>query len=269
MSLPTSDSSAAPARRLRLPKPTWGRSLAVIGVSLLIIVTSFVLWAGTPQGTLMPEVAASLEDDALIDVSSGSYIGFMPQGQAPRVGYVLYPGGRVQAEAYAPLARAIAERGYFVAIVYAPLNLAFFNTGAAQAVIDAQPQIEAWAVGGHSLGGVASSLFVAGRPAKVRGLVVMASFPADDALASREDLRAVSIYGTQDGLAEVENILASAKALPPGTQFVALEGGNHGQFGWYGDQPGDKPASISRQEQQAQIVEATVDLLAQLAEELP
>jgi len=250
----------------RLPKPTWGRSLAVIAASLLIIATSFVLWASTPQGALMPEVAAALQDDALIDVSTEGYILFRPQGQTPTVGYVLYPGGRVQAEAYAPLARAIAERGYLVAIVYAPLNLAFFNTGAAQAVIDDHPQIAVWAVGGHSLGGVASSLFAAGRPDKVRGLVIMASFPANDALAGRDDLRVVSIYGTEDGLASADNILASAKDLPQGTQFVALQGGNHGQFGWYGDQPGDRPATLSREQQQAQIVEATVALLQALAD---
>ncbi|MCS6835904.1 MAG: alpha/beta hydrolase [Anaerolineae bacterium] len=249
---------------LRLPRPTWGRSFAIIGVSSLIVAISFVLWANTPQGALMPEVAAALQDDPLVDVSAADYLLFMPQGQTPTVGYVLYPGGRVQAEAYAPLARAIAERGYLVAIVYVPLNLAFFNVGAAQAVIDDHPEIVAWAVGGHSLGGVASSLFAAGQPDKVRGLVIMASYPANNALANRDDLRVVSIYGTEDGLAKPEDILASAKDLPPGAQFVALEGGNHSQFGWYGDQPGDKPAALSRQEQQARIVEATVDLLTQL-----
>lgn len=251
---------------VRLPKPTWGRSLVIVGVSLLIVIGSFVLWASTPQGALMPQVATALQDDALIDVSIEDYILFTPQGQTPTVGYVLYPGGRVQAEAYAPLARAIAERGYLVAIVYAPLNLAFFNIGAAQAVIDAHPAIEAWAVGGHSLGGVASSLFVAGRPDKVRGLVIMASYPANNALAERDDLRVLSIYGTEDGLANPDSILASVKNLPPGTQLVAVRGGNHGQFGWYGDQLGDKPAALSREEQQAQIVEATVALLAQLSD---
>jgi hypothetical protein len=35
---------------------------------------------------------------------------------------------------------------------------------------------------------------------------------------------------------------------------VRIEGGNHSQFGWYGFQPGDRWASISREEQQAVVV---------------
>jgi len=45
---------------------------------------------------------------------------------------------------------------------------------------------------------------------------------------------------------------------------VAIEGGNHAQFGWYGPQAGDNPATISREAQQEQIIEATVELLALL-----
>ncbi|HUV28166.1 MAG TPA: alpha/beta hydrolase, partial [Anaerolineales bacterium] len=33
--------------------------------------------------------------------------------------------------------------------------------------------------------------------------------------------------------------------------------GNHAQFGWYGDQAGDNPASISREKQQQRIIEST------------
>jgi hypothetical protein len=43
--------------------------------------------------------------------------------------------------------------------------------------------------------------------------------------------------------------------------WVEIVGGNHAQFGWYGDQQGDNPATISREEQQAQTVAATVALL--------
>jgi len=40
-----------------------------------------------------------------------------------------------------------------------------------------------------------------------------------------------------------------------------MAGGNHAQFGWYGPQPGDGTAGISRAEQQAQIIDATVAFL--------
>ena len=42
---------------------------------------------------------------------------------------------------------------------------------------------------------------------------------------------------------------------------VEIEGGNHAQFGNYGPQKGDLPATISAQDQQAQTVEAIANFL--------
>ena len=44
---------------------------------------------------------------------------------------------------------------------------------------------------------------------------------------------------------------------------VEIEGGNHAQFGNYGPQKEDMPATISAEEQQAQTVEAISDFIAQ------
>jgi hypothetical protein len=73
-----------------------------------------------------------------------------------------------------------------------------------------------------------------------------------------------SISGTRDGLATPDKIAASRTLLPPETLWVAMEGGNHAQFGWYGLQPGDNGATISREEQQEQLVAATRTLLLRL-----
>jgi hypothetical protein len=70
-----------------------------------------------------------------------------------------------------------------------------------------------------------------------------------------------SIYGTLDGVALPETVLASEPLLPANTIWTAIEGGNHAQFGWYGPQEGDNPATISREEQQSQVVEATLEIL--------
>jgi hypothetical protein len=43
---------------------------------------------------------------------------------------------------------------------------------------------------------------------------------------------------------------------------VPIEGGNHAQMGWYGPQPGDGMATISREDQQQQVVAATAELLS-------
>jgi pimeloyl-ACP methyl ester carboxylesterase len=91
-------------------------------------------------------------------------------------------------------------------------------------------------------------------------------FPGAE-LQERSDLSVVSIYGTRDGLLAPEDAQAAAAELPEDTSFTAIEGGNHGQFGWYGDQSGDNPAELSRADQQAAIVAAAVDLLRHISRE--
>jgi hypothetical protein len=54
--------------------------------------------------------------------------------------------------------------------------------------------------------------------------------------------------------------------LPPTTTYVAIEGGNHAGFGWYGPQAGDNPATISVAVQSRQIQLATIALLDQVAD---
>lgn len=246
-----------------LLKPTWTKSLTVIAVSLAIVVTSFVLWA-TSTNPIMPEAEQALVSDETVTVNRANYIEFISENTQPERGLILYPGGRVQAEAYAPIARAIAEEGYHVAIVYAPLNLAFFGFNAATAVIEDNPHITSWAVGGHSLGGVAASLYAEQNPGKVDGLIIMASYPANNALRERDDLAVTSIYATLDGLALPEDIRNSVNDLPANTVLVAIEGGNHAYFGYYGEQRGDNPATITRDEFMAQLVPAITDLLERM-----
>jgi hypothetical protein len=238
--------------------------MAVVAVVAVVALSGFVVWASSTN-PLMPQAVAALNDTDLVDVIEGRYISFEPRGQAPTVGYIFYPGGRVDYRAYAPYAQAIAAEGYLVVIVPAPLNLAFFNINAAAAVIADYPHIETWAVAGHSLGGVAASLFAEQNPSVVDALVLQASYPAGDTLRrSRADLPVLSLYATQDNLARPEQVLASSRDLPQNTRFVAIEGGNHAQFGYYGPQAGDGVALISHEQQQTLVVEATVRFLQSL-----
>jgi dienelactone hydrolase len=146
-----------------------------------------------------------------------------------------------------------------VALVPVRLNLAFFDINAAAPVIAAHPEIKHWVVGGHSLGGVAAELFAKDRP-EISGIIFWASYPADDAIKN-SNLRVLTIYGTND-MAGVAKFQETKVLNPPSAQYVVIDGGNHAQFGDYGFQPGDNQASISRAEQQAQIVSAVVQFLA-------
>ncbi|MFN8374551.1 MAG: alpha/beta hydrolase [Anaerolineae bacterium] len=225
----------------------------------------FFAWATNAQGP-SAEALAALQSDNSLQVTTNQWFVFQPQNVTVTTGFIFYPGGRIEPRSYAPYARAIAAQGYLVVIVPEPLNLAIFNTNAAREVINAYPQITHWAVGGHSLGGVAAADFVRDNP-DVQGLVLWASYPQDRTdLSSRDDLVVASIYGTNDQLATVSSIEASQVHLPALTTFVAITGGTHGQFGWYGDQPGDGQPTISHEEQQRETVAATVAVLQQISQ---
>lgn len=232
----------------------------ILVVALLFL--GFLVWAGRPAAAMDAAVSA-LNSDEQVAVSTDPWLVFTPLTPTVESGFIFYPGGRVDPRAYAPAAHAIAAEGYLVVIVPMPLNLAAFAPNRAQEVIAAYPTIQQWAIGGHSLGGAIAAAFIADHPDAVDALILWASYPGkEDSLTRRRDLAVTSIYGTQDGLATVEKIEASRSLLPPQSTFVAIEGGNHAQFGWYGEQRGDTPATITPEAQQAQVIAATITALA-------
>jgi predicted alpha/beta-hydrolase family hydrolase len=238
-----------------------GLRITLLFLGLLVMAASgFVLWGSNPLPA-MPEAQSALISDAHVTVSTDRWLAFWPTDVSPSTGLIIYPGGHVEAHAYAPAARLIATQGFLVVIVPMPLSLAVLDAGAAADVIAAYPQIQHWAVGGHSLGGAMAANFAKSHPGAVDGLVLWASYPASSDNLSASALRVVSISASLDGLATRPKIDASRALLPADTSWVVIQGGNHAQFSWYGDQPGDNAAAISRQDQQVQIVQATVALL--------
>lgn len=237
--------------------------ILVVSLVLAVAAAGFFAWAGTPLAP-MPEALAALDTGDRVEVVQGDWIVFRPAGAPPHTGLIWYPGGRVDPRAYAPPARAIAERGYLVVIVPMPLNLAVFGAGRAVDVMHAHPEIEHWVVGGHSLGGAMAARFAHQHPGAVDGLVLWAAYSAGGDDLSGQPLAAVSVIGSRDGLGTGEGAEAGRGRLPASTRWIVIAGGNHAQFGWYGEQPGDEPAGISRAEQQAQAVGATLVLLEQV-----
>jgi pimeloyl-ACP methyl ester carboxylesterase len=195
-------------------------------------------------------------------VETGDYIAFLPANAQPTAGLIFYPGGRVDYRAYAPLLRKVAAQGYLVAVVPVTLNLAFFDLEAGAPVLAAFPEIKTWAAGGHSLGGVAASIFAQRRP-QIGGLVLLASTPADDSL-KYGSLRVLSVSGSLDGLFPPQDLEASRALLPTSSTFLLVDGGNHAQFGDYGPQSGDNPAAIGPEEQWEQTARLIAEFLQTL-----
>jgi pimeloyl-ACP methyl ester carboxylesterase len=237
----------------------------VLGVVLIVVLAAagFFVWGSTPAAP-MDEAAAALESDSLVIVQADPWLVFEPAGQTTQTGFVYYPGGRVDYRAYAPFARALAEKGFLVVVVPMPLSLAVLSPDSAGAVMERFAHIQVWAVGGHSLGGAMAARYAYQNPDQVDGLVLIASYPADSDRLNETGVQVLSIFGTQDGLATTGKIEASRELLPEDTRFYPIEGGNHAQFGWYGEQSGDLPAALSRSEQHERAVAASAEFLAQL-----
>ena len=236
--------------------------LGLLGL-ILLGGAGFIVWASIPSRP-MPEAMAALATDNQVLVQDQGWLVFTPVSSEPRTGLIFYPGGRVDARAYAPMAHAIAEGGYLVVIVPMPLNLAVFGSARAQDVIDAYPGVQQWVIGGHSLGGAMAARFTYQNPSSVQGLVLMASYPASSDDLSGYDLEVLSIYGTLDAVMRDGSIESSRSLLPPETRWAPVEGGNHAQFGWYGSQSGDAQAAITRFEQQDAVVRETIRFLQEL-----
>ena len=172
-------------------------------------------------------------------------------------GVIFYPGGKVEAIAYAPLMQALAEKGVLSVLVTMPGNLAVLDMNAADGIREKYPEIESWYMSGHSLGGSMAASFIAENSKEFEGIILLASYSTAD--LSNSGLDVLSLYGSNDGVLNMEKYEEYKSNLPKDFKEVVITGGCHAYFGAYGEQEGDKKATITREEQ----VEITVNEILQ------
>ncbi|HSO25505.1 MAG TPA: alpha/beta hydrolase [Methanobacteriaceae archaeon] len=194
--------------------------------------------------------------------NSADDITFTPTKNKSTTGIIIYPGGKVQAEAYAVLASKLAENGYTTIIVKMPFNLAFFGSNKADDVIANHSEINTWVISGHSLGGVFASDYAVNNPDKIDGVVYLAAYPSAD--ASNATFKALSLRGSLDNLTQESDISDNKNKFPANTTFITIEGGNHFNFGNYGPQEGDNNSTITREEQQNQTMNYIIQFIENL-----
>ncbi|WP_082097096.1 alpha/beta hydrolase [Demequina gelatinilytica] len=250
--------------RWRRPRRAGGAPLLVlrvVGILASLVWVAVIAWL-RPFPATEPALAAMGSDTTVTVTESATRIVMEPAGGTQGVGVLFYPGARVDARAYAAHLRPLAEAGHEVVIIKEPLGIAFLSMGALDAVVDDRGG--PWVVAGHSLGGTVAAIeagvtYPADQASPVAGLLLWASYPADD-IASFEGAVA-SISGSEDGLATPTDIEASRADLPASTIFTQIEGAAHAQFGSYGEQPGDGEPTVSDDVARAQIVAGSLALL--------
>lgn len=235
------------------------RVLIVVVVSAVVAALGLVGWATVARQAATAPAVAVLQANGV--AREDGQLVFRPNTPTT-TGLIYYPGGLVDPEAYAVTAQGVADAGYLVVVPKMPLNLAFTGINRATDIQAAFPEITAWVVGGHSLGGAMAAQYALNHPDRVDGLIMYASYPADNAAFVDFPVPILAIVASSDPGAPEQT--AFYEAVRDSAESVVITGGNHRQYADYAFQPNDGIATIPAAEQQAQIIAATVQFLRAL-----
>ncbi len=262
------DDPDRPARRTPAQLERRARLRILLAVPLLVLALVAVVLLGYSRPLpAEPEARAALRtENGVRVVDRVTWYELVPSVEdargtivRPTTGLVFLPGARVDPQAYAPELRRVAEAGYLVVVLKEPFGFSIVDRDHAATIIANHPEIQHWAIGGHSLGGTVAAAY-AEDDRRVEGLLLLASYPSGR--VGRADLRTTSVSGDLDRLVTPEDVARSKANLPEGTTYVVVPGASHASFGAYGPQPGDGTPTADPAAVEDQVVAATVALLA-------
>ena len=179
--------------------------------------------------------------------------GLFLDGYGNDTALIFYPGAKVEYTSYLPMFTQLASKGVDCYLLEMPLNFAFFGADEADSIIDTT-NYSHYVLSGHSLGAVTASSYL-NSTGKGDAIVLLSGYSTE-----KIDKPVLSVYGSLDGVLNMEKYNESKALMDNLTEFV-IEGGNHAQFGNYGEQSGDMKAEISSEDQQSQCVDRIVEFV--------
>ena len=227
------------------------KKLICIALIVAVLVAAFAVYVSIYYHADDAAVSAFV-DASGVEVAEAAGYYAVGNSDAKR-GMIFYPGAKVEASAYLPLAVSLAKEGIFTVVVKMPFNIAFFGINAANRIIRRFDKVGKWFVGGHSLGGAMASVHAKNHEHKVAGVVLLGAYSTVD--LSTTGLSAFVSYGSNDTVLNMKKYEKNLKNLPEGASMLVIDGGNHAGFGMYGEQKGDGTATISAEQQIALVVE--------------
>ncbi|MBQ9060254.1 MAG: alpha/beta hydrolase [Firmicutes bacterium] len=219
--------------------------------SIILLAAVFLCYTGSYYHADAKAEQALVSDPA-VTVTETDY-GWFFDGPAEDTGLVFYPGAKVEETAYAPLLHLLAAEKMDVCLVKMPLHLAVFGKDKAGEVMD-QYDYSRWYAGGHSLGGAMAAAFAAEHGSDLEGVLLLAAYPTDPLDPGMTE---VLIYGSEDEVLNMQRLEESRQYAPEHVTEHVIRGGNHAQFGSYGEQKEDGKASLCMEEQ----IEETVRVI--------
>ena len=265
------DDPDRPVRRTQAQLERRSRLRILLAVPLLVLSLAAVVLLGYSRPlAAQPEALTALRtENGVRIVDRVTWYELVPsvedtRGTAvrPTTGLIFLPGARVDPRAYAPELRRVAQAGYLVVVLKEPFGFSIADRDHAETIIENHPEVEHWAVGGHSLGGTVAASFAEG-DRRVEGLLLLASYPSGR--IERADLRTTSVSGELDPLVTPADVATSRANLPADTTYVVVPGASHASFGAYGRQPGDATPTADPAAVQDQVAAAAVDLLTAIS----
>ena len=230
-----------------------------------ILVTILIILTIVPFTTYLisyqpkPSSQLAYQDSNQFD----QHYGFIQENS--NAGVIIYPGGLVHPNAYARMAKALSLATQYSVFVTSPwFHLAITQINLADQVKRQHPDIDTWFIGGHSLGGTAAAFYTIEHINSIQGLFFLASYTTNQADFSSTNLPVISIIGSEDLILNYSTYESSHHFLPANHHEVLIEGGNHGQFGDYGQQRGDGVAFIDGIQQETMVVNALADWFDEL-----
>ena len=227
-------------------------------LALVFVVTACAFYLGdyyhADEGAIV--TFAPTENITVSTLNNGNVI-FEPQGAT--TGFIFYPGGKVDHDAYQPLMAELAREGILCVLVEMPFRLSVLDVNAADGIREQYPKIEKWYIGGHSLGGSMAASYLVKHADEYEGLVLLGAYSTAD--LSETDLDILSVYGSEDNVMNREKYDANPSNLPSNFSEVEIEGGCHAYFGMYGAQDGDGTPTIGNHDQIRITAKAITELM--------
>ncbi|MGN0174978.1 alpha/beta hydrolase [Methanobrevibacter gottschalkii] len=180
--------------------------------------------------------------------------GLLFDGKGNESALIFYPGAKVEYTSYAPLLKNISSRGIDCYAVEMPFNLAFLGQNSADDIIK-NSSYEHYFISGHSLGGAMAASYINGTN-NTDGLILFAAYPS-----SEIEKPVLSIYGSCDKVLNMDKYNKSKSLIKGNFTECIIDGANHAQFGYYGNQSGDGKALISAKLQQNQTVNKIISFI--------
>ncbi len=230
--------------------------LKIVGIVLLAVILVVVVVVGMYLGNY------SKADEVAMEIYNANNESLEFVGTDNSVGFIIYPGGKVDEIAYDRTAKLLNDQGYTAVVAKFPFNIGFLGINKADDIIEEYPEVENWVMIGHSLGGVAASVYANENDDKIDGLVLEASYSTED--LKDNDIQVLSIRGTNDQVLNMEGYEESQvnySVESNNYEEIIIDGANHAGFGNYGLQEGDGENTIGYEAQQQVVIDEVLEFI--------